>query len=204
MSNSCTVKKGSSSSPKQPTTHVLAECSDKECSAERQRELIDCLTTEAIASKNLDDQLALDVKSLVGQLAAATDEREKSTAILFEVANRMNVANCEYCESVWAADTASRQLAEQRDVVRCAQALVNNLTAQLAEAKESMTAYVHLKDDTDEFSVYATGYQSNNNEHRPAVGTGSGVVGGVNHATVVDATAKPPPKDFMAQQPPPP
>lgn len=117
---------------------MLAECSGKQCSAERQRELIDCLTMEAIASKSLDDQLALDVKSLIGQLAATTDEREKSTAILFEVANRMNSVNFEYCESVWAADTAPHQLAEQSDVVRDAQALVNNLTAQLAEAEASM------------------------------------------------------------------
>jgi len=183
---------------------VLAECSGKECSAERQRELIDCLTIEAIASKTLDDQLALDVKSLAGQLAVATDEREKSTATLFEVANRMNAANCEYCESAWAAETASRQLAEQRDVVREAQALVNNLTTQLAEAKASMAAYVHLKDDTDEFSVYATGCQTKNNNHRLADGTRMAVVGGVAHAAVVDATGTPPVKDLKELQSPPP
>lgn len=201
MSNSCIVKKDSLSSSPQPTTHVLAECSGKECSPERQRELIDCLTIEAIASKGIDDQLALDVKSLAGQLAAATDEREKSTATLFEVVNRMNAANCEYCESVWAADTASRHLAEQRDFVRDAQALVNNLTTQLAEAKASMVTYVHLKHNTDEFSVYATGYRSKNKEHRISDGTRSdAVVGGV-----IDATGTPPPaKDFKALQPPPP
>jgi len=167
---------------------------ESECSAERQRELIDCLTYEAIASQNLDDQLALNVRSLDSQLVAATDDRERSTAVLFEVANRMNAANCEYRQSVAAADTATRELAEQREVVRDAQALVNNLTAQLAEAKASMTAYVHLKHDSAAFSVYATGYQPKNNEHRPAVCTGSGAV---------DATGTPSAQDFIAQQPPP-
>jgi len=100
---------------------------------------------------------------------------------------------------VVATDTASHQLAEQREVVREAQALVNNLIAQLSEAKESMAAYVQLKQDTDEFSVYATtGYQPKKNEHRRADDTGSGVVGGVAHADKVDATksSSPPPQSI--------
>jgi len=187
MSNSCNVKNGSSSSPKQP--HVLAPCPETEFSGDRQRKLIDCLTYEAITSQNLDDQLALNVRSLDDQLAAATNDRERSTAVLLEMANRMNAANCEYHESVVVADTASRQLAEQREVVREAQALVNNLIALLSEAKESMAAYVQLKQDSDEFSVYATGCQPKNNEHRQrADETGNGVVGSVAHAAKVDAT----------------
>jgi len=156
----------------------------------RQRELIDCLTYEAIASQNLDDQLALNVRSLDSQLVAAADDRERSTALLLEVANRMNAANCEYRESAAAADTASRQLAEQREVVSEAQTLVNNIVAQLSEAKEAMTAYVQLKQDTDEFSVYAPGYWQKNNEHRRADGTGSVVVGAFAQAAKVDV---PPP-----------
>ncbi|CAI6355317.1 unnamed protein product [Macrosiphum euphorbiae] len=172
LNSSCNVKKGSS--PKQP--NVMVPCVESECSAERQRQLIDCLTYEAIASQNLDDQLALNVRSLDGQLVAATDDRERSTAVLFEVANRMNAANCEYRQSVAAADTATRQLAEQREVVRDAQALVNNLTAQLAEAQASITALVQLKQETDEFSVYATENRPKSKELRRAGGTGSDVV----------------------------
>ncbi|XP_022168856.1 uncharacterized protein LOC111032726 [Myzus persicae] len=183
------VKKGPSSSPKRP--YVLAPCLETECSAVRQRELIDCLTYEAIASQNLDDQLALNVRSLESQLIAAADDRERSTALLLEVANRMNAANCEYRESAMAADMASRQLAEQHEVVSEAQALVNNIIILLAEAKDSMTAYVQLKQDTDEFSVYAPGNRQKNNGC--ADGTGSGVVRGFSHVAKVDAPPPSPP-----------
>lgn len=158
FNSSCNVKKGPQKQP-----HVMAPCSETECSAKRQQELIDCLTYEAIVSQNLDEQLALNVQSLDGQLVAATDDRERLTVLLFEMANRMNTANCEYRQSVVAADTATRQLAEQREVVRDFQALVYNLTAMLSDAKTSMATYVQQKQDTDEFSVYATGNRPKNN-----------------------------------------
>lgn len=141
----------------------MAPCSETECSAKRQQELIDCLRYETIASQNLDEQLALNVESLDSQLVAATDDRERLTVVLFEMANRMNTANCEYRQSVVAADTATRQLSEQREVVRDFQALVYNLTAMLSEAKASMATFVQQKRDTDEFSVYATGNQPKSN-----------------------------------------
>lgn len=168
--NSCVVKNGSSSSssasppPKQQPTDVLAPCSGNQC-FERQRELIDCLTYETTASQSLDEQLALDERSLAGQLVAATDSKERSTAELFDLANRMDAAFCEYRESVMAAEAASRALAEQRDAVHEGQAKVENLSSRLAEAKTSVAAYVQLKHDSGDFSVYATGCGPRDIEH---------------------------------------
>lgn len=164
--NSCVVKNGSTSSPppKQQPTDVLASCSGNQC-FERQRELVDCLTYETTAGQSLDEQLALDERSLAGQLVAATDSKERSTAELFDLANRMDAAFCEYRESAMAAEAASRALAEQRDAVHEGQARVESLSNRLAEAKTSVAAYVQLKHDSGDFSVYATGCGPRDVEH---------------------------------------
>jgi hypothetical protein len=165
---------------------VLAACSGNQC-FERQRELIDCLMYETTASQSLDEQLVLDERSLAGQLVAAVDSKERSTAKLFDLANRMDAAFCEYRESVMAAETASHALAEQRDVVHDGQAKVENLSSRLAEAKTSVAAYVQLKHDSGDFSVYANGCVLEKNEHS----TRSDGVSGVACAAVASAMTRP-------------
>lgn len=194
--NSCVAKNGSTSSsasppPKQQPTDVLAPCSGNQC-FERQRELIDCLTYEMTASQSLDEQLTLDERSLAGQLVAATDSKERSTAELFDLANRMDAAFCDYRESVLAAEAASRALAEQRDAVHEGQAKVENLSSRLAEAKTSVAAYVQLKHDSGDFSVYATGCGPRDVEHSTRSGGVDCVVAGATTTRPVPAASKTP------------
>jgi len=135
---------------------------------EGQRGLIDCLTYEEIAARSLDGQLALDVRSLVGQLAAAKDATERSTVALFDVAGRLDAVLSEYQKAMAAADATARALADQRNAVQDGRRRVDRLRSELCVAKTELTASISkMKSGRNkDFGVYATGSQPGDDDQR--------------------------------------
>lgn len=155
---------------KQQPTSVFAPCSDGQC-VERQRGLVECLIYEEVAAKGLHEQVATDARALSVQMCAAEEARERSTAQLFSVANRLNAAFGEYHEAVAACDAASRALAVQRDCVREGQICVDHIRDQLAETKArvaSVQRLVQSDSASQEFDVYATGCRPDEQQHPAA------------------------------------
>lgn len=137
---------------------------------ERQRGLVECLTYEEVAAKGLHEQVATDARALSVQMCAAEEARERSTAKLFSVADRLNAAFSEYHEAVAACDAASRTLAVQRDCVREGQVCVDRIRDQLAETKARVASVQRLilsDGGNREFDVYANGCRPDE-QHRPA------------------------------------
>lgn len=114
-------------------------CTDDRC-LERQRKLIECLTYEETATRSLDDQLLLDVRSLVGQLAAAEDATERSTAAMFNVAGQLDAALAEYQKAAAAVDAAVRAHADQWETVRNGRNAVDSLRGQLIDVKTEIAS----------------------------------------------------------------
>lgn len=157
---SCARNGTSSQSPKPQTqTKIMVTCTGDKCMT-RQRELVDCLKSEVIASIALEEQLALDVASLVEQLATAMKTKERSVAGWFDLANRLDAAYREYRDVLSDAEAASQELATQRDEVHDREVCVADLRARLSAAKNDAAANNRYGAQRgSEFGVYATGCQ---------------------------------------------
>lgn len=122
------------------TTEVIALCSESDRCVDKQLDLVGCLINEAVAARELDDQLALDARSLAVQLAAAAAAKDRTTVKLFNVTEQLNSAFHEHRIAVIAAEAAARAVARQRKFVRNARVCVDHIRGLLAEAKSEAAA----------------------------------------------------------------
>lgn len=143
------------SAPGQEQKSCAPACSGDRC-FERQRELVDCLTYETVAGHRLSEQLALDARSLAGQLVAAADARERSMAALFDVAGRLDAAFGVYRDAVAAADAASAALSDQHDVVRDGRLCVDHFRCRLARVRTDTAESINIGGSGNS-AVYANG-----------------------------------------------
>lgn len=168
------IRNGTTPQPpkQQMQSKMFVTCTGDKCMV-RQRELVDCLKSEVIASVALEEQLALDARSLADQLATIVKAKERSIAGWFDLANRLDEAYREYREAVSEAEAASRELATQRDAVHDRELCVADLRARLSDARNEAAANNRFgaQRSSGDFGVYATGCQPGGEfEQRPSGG----------------------------------